>query len=106
MVMVMMMMFMVTTMMVFLTMIEMNTRTQVLHSCCQTSALVQRQVPMMVTLIIMLVMMVRLIIMVMIMTVFICNQVTDSNWIWVVIFVPGENGDFPSVCLPQVHEPP
>ena len=29
-----------------------------------------------------------------------CPQVDGANWVWVVVFVPGQNGDFPSVCLP------
>ena len=24
-----------------------------------------------------------------------------TNWVWVVVFIPGQNGDYPSVCLPQ-----
>ena len=35
---------------------------------------------------------------------FICSfftwQVDGANWVWVVIFIPGQNGDYPSVCLP------
>ena len=28
-------------------------------------------------------------------------QVDGTNWVWVVVFIPGQNGDYPSVCLPQ-----
>ena len=29
-----------------------------------------------------------------------CPQVDGANWVWVVIFIPGQSGDYPSVCLP------
>jgi len=30
-----------------------------------------------------------------------CPEVPGYNWIWVVIFIPDDDGEFPSVCLPQ-----
>ena len=28
------------------------------------------------------------------------SKVEGANWVWVVIFIPGQSGDYPSVCLP------
>ena len=38
------------------------------------------------------------------------SKVEGTNWVWVVIFIPGQSGDYPSVCLPgnspQTTTPP
>ena len=30
-----------------------------------------------------------------------CPQVGDTNWVWVIIYTPGQNGNHPSVCVPH-----